>query len=297
MGSTPFDSRQHSYRVTATGAATTLATLPEVEAPGGQDGLLGLALDMQGQLDEAIADLRQRQFSQELQAVGTIGAVDYVAGLYYFNEHVSDDAATPNSMGVVYNTATSANFVTIPFCTGAANASLGAAVQGCSIDRASEVWSKSYAAYGQLTWNATDALHITVGGRYTEDKKKGVLHWSRNINYDTNTAAAALNGYVPLDKKWSREKWRKCPLGRTDSPAAPCLAEKCCGRKACSVSNPRAKVAMSSPGKPAIRSTCKCACEWSCNNLALVLVITKQAPESLNPIDWGGSLPVWSENP
>lgn len=35
----------------ATGAARTLATLPEVEAPGGQDGLLGLALDpamMQG---------------------------------------------------------------------------------------------------------------------------------------------------------------------------------------------------------------------------------------------------------
>lgn len=29
----------------STGAATTLATLPEVEAPGGQDGLLGLALD------------------------------------------------------------------------------------------------------------------------------------------------------------------------------------------------------------------------------------------------------------
>ena len=29
----------------ATGAATTLATLPQVEAPGGQDGLLGLALD------------------------------------------------------------------------------------------------------------------------------------------------------------------------------------------------------------------------------------------------------------
>ncbi len=150
------------------------------------------------------ADLRQRQFSQELQAVGSIGSVDYVAGLYYFMEHVSDDAATPNSMGVVYNTATSATYVTIPFCTGAANPLVGAAVQGCSIDRASEVRSKSYAAYGQLTWNPTDALHITVGGRYTEDKKKGVLHYSRNINYDTNPTAAAANGYVPLDKKWSR---------------------------------------------------------------------------------------------
>ena len=43
----------------------------------------------------SLADLRQRQFSQELQAVGTIGRFDYVAGLYYFNERVSDDAATP----------------------------------------------------------------------------------------------------------------------------------------------------------------------------------------------------------
>ena len=156
----------------------------------------------------SLADLRQRQFSQEFQAVGSIGTVDYVAGLYYFNEHVSDDAATPNSMGVTAivngGIVTGATFAPIPFCTGAANASLGVAVQGCSIDRASEVWSKSYAAYGQVTWNATEALHITVGGRYTKDKKRGVLHWSRNINYDTNPAAAAINGYTPLDKEWTR---------------------------------------------------------------------------------------------
>ncbi|WP_296676476.1 TonB-dependent receptor [Novosphingobium sp.] len=156
----------------------------------------------------SLADLRQRQFSQELQAVGTVGSVDYVAGLYYFNEHVSDDAATPNSMGAIATIngglVTGATYTPIAFCTGAVNPSLGAAVQGCSIDRASEVRSKSYAAYGQLTWNATDALHITVGGRYTEDRKKGVLHFSRNINYDVNTAAATANGYVPLDKKWTR---------------------------------------------------------------------------------------------
>jgi iron complex outermembrane receptor protein len=156
----------------------------------------------------SLADLRQRQFSQEFQAVGSIENVDYVAGLYYFNEHVSDDAATPNSMGAVAvltgSSVTGATFAPIPFCTGSTPAFVGKAVNGCSIDRASEVWSKSYAAYGQLTWNASDALHITVGGRYTEDKKQGVLHWSRNINYDVNTAAAATNGYVKLDKKWNR---------------------------------------------------------------------------------------------
>ena len=156
----------------------------------------------------SLADLRQRQFSQELQAVGTVGSIDYVAGLFYFNEHVSDDAATPSSMGAVAvknaaGVVTGANYVTIPFCTASTPAFVGKAVNGCSIDRASEVWSKSYAAYGQLTWNATDALHITVGGRYTRDEKKGVLHYSRNVNYDTNPPAASV-GYKPLDATWNR---------------------------------------------------------------------------------------------
>ena len=158
----------------------------------------------------SLADLRQRQFSQEFQLVGSIGTVDYVAGLYYFNEHVSDDAATPNSMGVTAivtsGVVTGATFAPIPFCTASTPLFVGQAVNGCSIDRASEVWSKSYAAYGQATWNPTETLHITVGGRYTTDKKRGVLHFSRNINYDDPANAAILvrNNYVPLDKEWSR---------------------------------------------------------------------------------------------
>jgi iron complex outermembrane receptor protein len=36
----------------------------------------------------SLANLWQHQFSQEIQAVGTVGIVDYVAGLFYFNEHV-----------------------------------------------------------------------------------------------------------------------------------------------------------------------------------------------------------------
>jgi iron complex outermembrane recepter protein len=147
----------------------------------------------------SLANLYQTQFSQEFQAVGTIGKVDYVAGLFYFNEHVSDDAATPNS--VAYNSTLTAVTVLDP-CTGSAGFG---SQPGCrSIDRASEVWSKSYAAYGQATWNATDAIHLTLGARYTTDKKRGVLHFSRNINYDVNTVAAATNGYLPLDRTWNR---------------------------------------------------------------------------------------------
>jgi len=156
----------------------------------------------------SLADLHQDQFSQEFQAVGSIGNFDYVAGLYYFNERVSDDAATPNSLGAVATVTggvvAGATYVTIPFCTASTPLFVGEAVNGCSIDRASEVRSRSYAAYGQVTWNPTDALHITAGGRYTEDKKHGVLTFSRNINYLVNTAAAATNGYKPLDKTWHR---------------------------------------------------------------------------------------------
>jgi len=156
----------------------------------------------------SLADLHQDQFSQEFQAVGSVGPVDYVAGLYYFNERVSDDAATPNSVGAVATitggAVTGATYVPIPFCTASTPLFVGQAVNGCSVDRASEVRSRSYAAYGQATWNATDALHITVGGRYTEDKKQGILTFSRNINYLVNTTAAAANGYKPLDKTWHR---------------------------------------------------------------------------------------------
>jgi iron complex outermembrane recepter protein len=154
------------------------------------------------------ADLNQRQFSQEFQAVGTIDSVDYIAGLYYFNERVRDDAATPNSMGAIATVTgglvTGATYVPIPFCTGAVIPTLGNAVAGCTIDRASRVRSTSLAAYGQLTWNASEQLHITVGGRYTKDKKHGELLFSRGINYLTNPASAATNGYSALDKKWTR---------------------------------------------------------------------------------------------
>ncbi|MEQ1597637.1 MAG: TonB-dependent receptor [Casimicrobium sp.] len=154
------------------------------------------------------ADLKQRQFSQELQAVGSISNFDYVAGLYYFNERVSDDAATPNTMGataiLTSGVVTGATYAPIPFCTGAPNPELGNAVQGCSIDRASRVRSRSYAAYGQLTWNPTEQFSVTVGGRYTKDKKEGALIFSRGVDYRFNPAAAATNGYVPLDKSWSR---------------------------------------------------------------------------------------------
>ena len=154
----------------------------------------------------SLANLRQNQFSQELQAVGNFGPVDYVAGLYYFIENVSDDAATPNTLAITgYTTAgqtSGTSFVVLDPCTGSGGFG---SQPGCqSIDRASAVRSRSYAAYGQATWHATDKLSLILGGRYTTDKKFGELLFSRNINYRTNPITATANGYKPLDESWNR---------------------------------------------------------------------------------------------
>ena len=127
-----------------------------------------------------------------------------MAGLYDFNDHVSDTAATPNSMRVIYNTPTQATYVPNTFCTADTPEFVGQAVNGCPIDRASQVNSKSYAIFGQATWNVNEKLHITAGGRYTWDEKQGQLNWSRNVDYRANPAIAAANGYRPLDEKWRR---------------------------------------------------------------------------------------------
>ncbi len=109
----------------------------------------------------SIAELDQRQFSQELQAVGTLGNLDYVFGAYYFNERANDEAKTPNTnkwnaTGTGY---TIVDPATYPLAT---------------VARASIAYAKSYAVYGQGTYNL-DNLHITVGGRFTQDKKDGTL--------------------------------------------------------------------------------------------------------------------------
>jgi iron complex outermembrane receptor protein len=109
----------------------------------------------------SIAKLNQRQFSQELQAVGTLGSLDYVLGAYYFNESANDEAKTPNTNR--WN-ATGTGYTIVDPAT----------YPSATVARASIAYAKSYALYGQGTYNL-DNLHITAGGRFTQDKKNGTL--------------------------------------------------------------------------------------------------------------------------
>ncbi|MBG6119984.1 MULTISPECIES: TonB-dependent receptor [unclassified Sphingobium] len=119
--------------------------------------------------------LKSRFFSQELQVVGDMGEHQWVAGLYYSNEKIRQQASNANA-GVFYDpvntgAAVVRNFGTFlftnPFYTNAAQkAGLYTTVD-----------SRSFAIFGQETWSpeALDSkLHLTVGIRYTDDQKSGL---------------------------------------------------------------------------------------------------------------------------
>lgn len=109
----------------------------------------------------SLAKLDQRQFSQELQAVGSIGRLDYVFGGYYFNERANDEAKTPNTNK--WN-ATGTDYTIIDPAT----------YPLAVVARASIAYAKSYALYGQGTYNL-NRVHVTLGGRFTQDEKNGKL--------------------------------------------------------------------------------------------------------------------------
>ena len=147
----------------------------------------------------SLATLDQRQFSTELQAVGSIANIDYVLGLYYFNERANDQARTPNTNKWISDPVTG-------LATGVAINDPNQYEATAPIARASIAYAKSYAAYGQATWTPLQPLHITLGGRYTADRKNGLLF--------------TLNG-APSDLTFKQDNNRFDPLAVLAYDVAP----------------------------------------------------------------------------
>jgi iron complex outermembrane receptor protein len=108
------------------------------------------------------------QFTQEVQALGEAmdGKLDWIAGLYFLSE---EGEQTFDDRFVSF-------FLSIPGPP--------------SIVRlppfAQSTETKSYAAFGQATWSATDKLSFTAGLRYTQDEKS----FRATIAAPTNLAVA-----------------------------------------------------------------------------------------------------------
>jgi len=141
----------------------------------------------------SVARVWQDQVSQEFQLVGKTDRLEYVGGVFYFREKVSDNAQTPNSLQ--WN------------ATGTAFTQISLDFNTIILDRASHVETTSYGAFGQAAWTPPvldDKLHVTVGGRYTKDAKKGsldVVNGALPSYIDSNKNPVV--GRVPLDESWS----------------------------------------------------------------------------------------------
>ncbi|MFK7975076.1 MAG: TonB-dependent receptor [Halioglobus sp.] len=85
-------------------------------------------------------DLEQEQFSQELQLIGNAQNLNWILGAYYFNEEGD-------------------NLNTLDFTVS-------------NFESGGEFDNEAWAVFAQLTYDITEQLHVTVGGRYTEETKK-----------------------------------------------------------------------------------------------------------------------------
>ena len=95
------------------------------------------------------ADQEADQVSQEFRLAGETDNLNWVAGLFYFKENVSKSERFITYWGPG----------TAPFGDGDVTFNMDAK-------------TKSYAAFGQFTWNMTDVVALTLGARYTDDEKE-----------------------------------------------------------------------------------------------------------------------------
>ncbi|WP_408590840.1 TonB-dependent receptor [Novosphingobium sp.] len=112
-------------------------------------------------------DMNQKQFSEELQLTGAAldDKLTYVLGAYYFNES-----------GNLHD------LVTFP----------GGLLQ---IDGQNYLSTKNYAGYAHLNYKFSDQFSITLGGRYTHEKKTFT-----GLQSDPNGIFYKLNGYYTVDE-------------------------------------------------------------------------------------------------
>jgi len=125
-------------------------------------------------------DLKQEQFSQEFQLLGEFTeAISYQAGLYYFWEQAKEDAEPLHHIFDVY-----------PFG--------GGTIYNLSSEY-NEIENDAVAVFSQVTWTPgilEERLHLTLGGRYSQDSREArreVTDWTL---VDQDTAVASLVGPV-----------------------------------------------------------------------------------------------------
>ena len=112
--------------------------------------------------------MEQDQYSQELQFIGSSQQIDWVTGLYYLKEDVNKVLQDSFSLDIFGIFGPPLSPIDPPTTFDA----LGSA--SFLVPRIVNAEARSRAVYGQVSWVPTvfeSRMELTVGGRYTEDKK------------------------------------------------------------------------------------------------------------------------------
>lgn len=150
----------------------------------------------------SLSELLQHQFSQEFQAVGTLPQLDFVLGAYYFNEHAREAAATPNPLQ--WN-ATGTGYTFVNEVPANPTGAITSSNQGWDraywfLQRDSQAVGKSLGFFGQFTYTPAgiDTVHLTAGGRYTHETRKGALTTINNAPFTGGKLDYSNNRFDPM---------------------------------------------------------------------------------------------------
>jgi iron complex outermembrane receptor protein len=142
----------------------------------------------------SLAQVNQEQYSPEFQLIGHVDHLEFVAGAFYYHEKVRDNAQAPNTMQ--WN------------ATGTASTPLPLDLNAVQIDRAAHVTTESYGVFGQAVYTPPvldERVHLTVGGRFTHDAKKGSLDVVNGaLPAYVDASGVRITGVIPLDDSWDR---------------------------------------------------------------------------------------------
>lgn len=134
--------------------------------------------------------IKQDQYSQELQLIATHERLEWAAGLYYLQEDVDKTLNDSFTLDIFGNFGDALAPIFPPIALP---------------PRIVKAEARSQAIYGQLTWNPgilDDRLYLTLGGRYTEDKRsvsRFELGLSESDQDSENFDTTAVIGYQWTD--------------------------------------------------------------------------------------------------
>ena len=130
-----------------------------------------------------VAKTKDQQYSQEFRLASKPGKLSWQAGVFLFDQHLTDDYIL-NQFG---NTASA--FYTDYLRTASPLAAAVNIAPGSQYIENTIADTKSAAAFGQANYKLTDQLTLTAGVRYTYDDKHGT---SITSNYLTPYAATSI---------------------------------------------------------------------------------------------------------